>query len=108
MLATRTRGHPSRPACGGHLRACESFVRLCGEYSPRLVERDSLRSLIRGEGLMAGDDKLFGELPEQARPQASAEPAGAPRLREPKRDQVELRAVDADGLIGQDHPVRVI
>src|SRR3982751_5897099 len=57
---------------------------------------------------MAGDDKLFGELPEQARPQASAEPAGAPRLREPKRDQVELRAVDADGLIGQDHPVRVI
>ncbi|MDD1537938.1 IS1182 family transposase, partial [Bradyrhizobium sp. WBOS4] len=39
---------------------------------------------------------------------AEAVPRGAPRLREPVRDQVELRAVDIDSLIGQDHPVRVI
>ena len=51
---------------------------------------------------------LFGELPEQAEPQADAAPRGAPRLREPMRDQIELRAVDIDSLIGQDHPARVI
>lgn len=56
---------------------------------------------------MAGDE-LFGELPEQARPQADAGPLGAPRLREPKRDQIELRAVDIESLIGADHPARVI
>jgi transposase len=56
---------------------------------------------------MAGDE-LFEELPEQARRQADAAPLGAPRLREPKRDQVELRAVDIEGLIGEDHPGRVI
>ena len=56
---------------------------------------------------MAGDE-LFGELPEQAKPQADAEARGAPRLREPKRDQIELRAVDIESLIGEDHPVRVI
>src|SRR5215211_435485 len=57
--------------------------------------------------MMAGDE-LFGELPEQAKPQADAGPLGAPRLREPKRDQIELRAVDIESLIGEDHPVRVI
>jgi transposase len=31
-----------------------------------------------------------------------------PRMREPVRDQIELRAMDIDSLIGQDHPVRVI
>ena len=31
---------------------------------------------------MAGDE-LFGDLPEQAKPQADAAPLGAPRLREP-------------------------
>lgn len=56
---------------------------------------------------MAGDE-LFGELPEQAKRQADAAPLGAPRLREPKRDQIELRAVDIESLIGEDHPVRVI
>lgn len=29
-------------------------------------------------------------------------------MREPKRDQIELRAVDIDSLIGQDHSVRMI
>src|SRR3982074_685315 len=57
--------------------------------------------------MMAGDE-LFGELPEQAKPQADAEAHGAPRLREPKRDQIELRAVDIESLIGEDHLVRVI
>ena len=56
---------------------------------------------------MAGEG-MFGELPEQAKPQADAEARGAPRLREPKRDQIELRAVDIESLIGEDHPVRVI
>jgi transposase len=59
------------------------------------------------ERMMAGRG-LFGELPEQTEPQADAAPRGAPRLREPMRDQVELRAVDIDSLIGQDHPARVI
>src|ERR1700716_4314369 len=57
--------------------------------------------------MMAGDE-LFGELPEQAKPQADAEAHGAPRLREPKRDQIELRAVDIESLVGEDHPVRLI
>jgi transposase len=56
---------------------------------------------------MAGDE-LFGELPEQARPQGDAARQAAPRLREPQRDQVELRAVDLDSLIGEDHNARVI
>jgi transposase len=57
--------------------------------------------------MMAGGE-LFGELPEQAKPQADAGPHGAPRLRQPKRDQVELRAIDVDSLIGEDHVARVI
>jgi transposase len=56
---------------------------------------------------MTGDE-LFGELPKQPRPQAEEGAPGAPRLREPARDQIELRAVDIDSLIGEDHPVRVI
>jgi transposase len=54
------------------------------------------------------DDELFGALPERAKPQADAVSRGAPRLREPKRDQIELRAVDIESLIGEDHRVRVI
>src|SRR6267378_517015 len=57
---------------------------------------------------MMGGDELFEELPERAKPQADAAPLGAPRLREPQRDQIELRAVDIESLIGEDHPVRVI
>jgi transposase len=55
-----------------------------------------------------GEDELFQELPEQAKPPADVTPLAAPRLREPQRDQIELRAVDIDSLIGEDHPVRVI
>ena len=54
---------------------------------------------------MAG---LFEELAAQAAPQRDQMARGAPRLREPRRDQIELRAVDIDSLIGLDHPVRVI
>src|SRR5438876_6842099 len=57
--------------------------------------------------MMAGEE-LFGELPEQAKPQADAASGGAPRMREPQRDQIELRAVDLDRLIGQDDPARVV
>ena len=52
------------------------------------------------------DDELFDDLPELAAPR-SAE-AGKPRLREPARDQVALRVVDLDSVIGADHPARVI
>jgi transposase len=57
--------------------------------------------------MMAGDE-LFGELPEQANPQGDGAAQGTPRLREPKRDQIELRAVDIESLIGEGHRVRVI
>ena len=53
-------------------------------------------------------DELFGDLPEQAKPRGDAAALGAPRLREPQRDQIELRAVDIESLIGEDHLVRVI
>jgi transposase len=55
---------------------------------------------------MAGDE-LFSELPDQPRPQVTEETRGAPRMREPVRDQIELRAVDIDSLVGQDHKVRL-
>src|SRR5579864_4859719 len=53
-------------------------------------------------------DELFDALPEQAKPPAAELAAGAPRLREPNRHEVELRAVALDNLIGKDHRVRVI
>ena len=56
---------------------------------------------------MAGEE-LFGELPPQPRPQAVDGGRGAPRMREPVRDQIELRSVDIDSLIGQDHSARVV
>lgn len=57
---------------------------------------------------MLAADELFGNLPEQAKPKAAAAPRGAPRLREPRRDQIALRAVDIESLVGEDHPVRLI
>lgn len=49
---------------------------------------------------------LFGELPVQ---EAKKRPiaAGDPRLVEPERDGVELRASSLDSLIGADHPARL-
>jgi len=55
---------------------------------------------------MAGDE-LFSELPDQPGPQVAGDTRGAPRMREPVRDQIELRAVDIDSLVGQDHKVRL-
>jgi transposase len=52
------------------------------------------------------DEELFGDLPVQTISQ-TFEPGG-PRLRKPVRDQIELRAVDVDRLIGPEHPARVI
>jgi transposase len=49
---------------------------------------------------------LFGNLPQSDSVEAPG--TGAARLREPVRDQIELRPVDLDALIGPEHPVRVI
>jgi transposase len=50
---------------------------------------------------------LFENLPEtELREPGCA--GGKPRLREPVRDQIELRAMDIDSLVGWDDPVRVI
>jgi transposase len=57
---------------------------------------------------MMAAEGLFEDLPAQAAALGDQTARGAPRLREPNRDQIELRAVDIDSLIGQDHPVRVI
>jgi len=54
-----------------------------------------------------GDDGLFDDLPEVSR-SGKEDTGGAPRLRAPVRDQIELRAVDIDSLIGADHPARVV
>src|SRR5437762_3798204 len=59
------------------------------------------------EAMMAADD-LFGDLQAHSKPQAEAAPVGAPRLREPQRDQIALRAVDIESLIGEDHTARLI
>ena len=49
---------------------------------------------------------LFDDLPETAA--AKREWGGKARLREPVRDQIELRPVDLEGLLGPEHPARVI
>lgn len=54
---------------------------------------------------MSGNE-LFSDLPIQ-RDDRVSDP-GEPRMREPVRDQIELRAVDLEALMAADHPVRVI
>ena len=54
---------------------------------------------------MTGDE-LFAYLPVHMN--AKAVEAGDARLREPVRDQIELRALDLDSLIGPAHPARTI
>jgi transposase len=49
------------------------------------------------------DDELFAQLPEQRGP---ARERGAPRLLTAERRQVALRAVDLDGQVAEDDPVR--
>ena len=53
---------------------------------------------------MTGDE-FFDGLPKQHAPQRFA---GEPRLLEPQRDQIELRAMDIESLIGEDHAARLI
>lgn len=53
---------------------------------------------------MAGDE-LFEGLAEASGPSRRA---GAARVREPERDQIELRVCDLDSLIAAEHPARVI
>ena len=55
-----------------------------------------------------GNEGLFDALPEQAKPQKGGVDPGAPRMREPVRDQIELRPVDIDSLIGRNDVVRAI
>lgn len=56
-----------------------------------------------------GGDELFEDLPAGRKAQIDPlPPSGAPRLREPERRQVELRAMDIESLIGEDHRARVI
>lgn len=50
---------------------------------------------------------LFDDLPESMGA-STAKAAGEARLREPERDQIALRVVDIDSLIGLEHPARVI
>jgi transposase len=66
---------------------------------------DSLRQgwLTEVEMAAAG---LFGDLPEAEA--IASKGLGAPRLREPVRDQIELRAVDLEAVLGPEHPARVI
>ena len=56
---------------------------------------------------MSGVD-LFGVCGSGAQQRGEASGGGAPRLLEPQRDQIELRAMDIDSLIGDDHPARAI
>ena len=53
------------------------------------------------------EKELFEGLPEMV-PAAVERSGGRPRMREPERRQVELRAVDLDGLLAMDHAARVI
>lgn len=54
---------------------------------------------------MSGDE-LFSNLPIQR--EVRVTDPGEPRMREPVRDQIELRAVDLEALVAAEHPVRVI
>src|SRR6266702_2245615 len=89
------------------LRGCDFFGGSAMKSSRWLKQCDSLAIVDSRETMMAADE-LFGDLPEQSKPQAEAAPLGAPRLREPQRDQIALRAVDIESLIGEDHSVRLI
>ncbi|MBM3654823.1 MAG: transposase, partial [Alphaproteobacteria bacterium] len=50
---------------------------------------------------------LFDDLPESPKPSSARACPGGPRLREPRRDEILLRPVDLDSLIGDSHPARL-
>src|SRR5258708_25042925 len=93
--------HPSRRLLRKLLRGCEPLAGLafdCTEFNIVIpLRKDSL-----AETVMAGLFDDFPETPFVARSKV----AGEARMREPVRDQIELRAVDLDSLIGADHPAR--
>src|SRR5712671_2921180 len=60
----------------------------------------------RLRGAAMSGDELFPDLAKQEN--ARSFDPGKPRLREPVRNQIELRAVDLEGLLAADHPARVI
>ena len=68
------------------------------------------------QGKKAGKASLFDDLPEvseaqveRARGQANLKRRqGAPRLRQPNRTQVELRASDLESLLAEDHRARLV
>src|SRR6266568_197647 len=51
-------------------------------------------------------DELLADITNQTN--AQSRDTGKARLREPVRDQVELRVVDLDGLLAMDHAARLI
>src|SRR3546814_11279467 len=77
---------------------------MCGFWLLAAWGGDSFSQWPLREVAMARDG-LFEDLPEQPGPERAA---GRARLREPERDQIELRAVALDRLLGAAHPARVI
>jgi transposase len=56
--------------------------------------------------MMSNDEGLFEQLPEQLGP--TAQGRGAPRLRVPQRDQIDMHWAALDDLLDPDHLVRAI
>jgi transposase len=57
---------------------------------------------------MSGTEGLFENLPEQREGQRAEGGAGAPRLREACREQLELQVVDLESLLEAEHPARAV
>lgn len=54
------------------------------------------------------ENELFPDFEPEPQPQAAEEAKGAPRFLSPNRGQVELRALDLESLVAEDHPVRAV
>jgi transposase len=74
--------------------------------SKKLRDRDSLARPIRWRRMTMEDDGLFHNLPEQPAPTAAGR--GAPRMRLPERDQVDMHWATLNEMIPEDHPVRAV
>src|SRR5258708_17823013 len=93
--------HPWRRARARPSEAVIFFGGSARKASRWLMQCDSLAVVDSRETMMAADEDLFGELPEQAKPQAGEAPLSAPRLREPPPGQLAVRAVKIESLIGE-------
>jgi transposase len=58
---------------------------------------------LESAGMAMADEALFENLADQAAPER---PRGKPRLQEPERNAIALRAVDLEALVAADDPVR--